>query len=183
MAQFIAFEESVEVSSQSISSVIKALPVNQELKGAIMKTLRIEKPEAGQWFSQQAWLNIYKELSESMGDEVLFSIGRSIPEHIGFPPPGTGTLQKALESIDQAHRLNHRGGEIGSYRLVEFNEQDKRAVMVCQTPYPSEVDRGIIHTILKKFRPASSSSYSVQLNTARASRTNGSHSCTFNISW
>jgi hypothetical protein len=92
-------------------------------------------------------------------------------------------LQKALASIDTAYHLNHRGGEIGHYALVEFNEHDRTAIMVCNNPYPSEFDRGIISAMTKKFVPASSVIYDVQLDPLHESRLKGGDSCRYVITW
>lgn len=182
MAQFVAFEKEVEVNGRAILSVIKVLPVGQEERSKVLSNHGIQKPEAGKWYPQQAWLNAFKELAESMGNDLLFSIGQAIPEYVAFPQENN-TLESALKSIDQAYRLNHRGGEIGSYRLVEFKEKEKKAVMICQTPYPSELDRGMISTLVEQFRPASSAAFSVALDNNKTSRTKGNHSCTYAISW
>lgn len=182
MAQFIAFEERVEVSGQSMLSAINASPFGQEQRSAILRAYGIDKPAAGRWYPQQAWLNAIKELSGEAGDNLLFSIGLSIPEYVVFPS-GINTLENALKAIDRAYQMNHRGGEIGSYRVVDFNGRAGKAVMVCQTPYPSAFDRGIISRMLEKFRPASSSGFSVHLDTSKSSRIEGKHSCTYNIYW
>lgn len=182
MAQYTAFDEGVEVSGQTILSITKALPVNQGIKCDILEAHGIINPVAGRWYSQQAWLNAFKELSENFGDHVLFRLGGIIPDHAAFPP-GIDTLAQALKSIDQAYHMNHRGGEIGSYRLIKFNEKEKKAVMVCQTPYPSEFDRGIISAVLQMYGPASSDSLVVHLDASKASRTKGNHSCTYKLFW
>lgn len=182
MAQFTAFDENVKVKGQTILSIVKALPVDQEAKCEMLHAHGIINPVAGNWYPQQAWLNAFKELSEKFGDHLLFKIGGIIPDHAAFPP-GTDTLKHALQSIDKAYQMNHRGGEIGSYRLVDFNEKEKKAVMICQTPYPSEFDRGIISAMLQKHRPASSVKQSVHLDTTKTSRTKGSHSCTYKLFW
>lgn len=125
MAQFVAFEKGVEVNGQTILSVVKAFADGQETRAEILCAHGIKNPEAGKWYSQQAWLNAFKELSCSMGDEILFNIGQAIPLYAVFPTDND-TLENALHSIDQAYRINHRGGEIGSYRLVEFKEKEKK---------------------------------------------------------
>lgn len=182
MAQFIAFEEGVEVSGQTILSIAKALPVEQETKREILHAHGIINPVGSNWYSQQAWLNAFKELSERFGEHLLFRIGEMIPEHAAFPPCNN-SLEHALKAIDKAYQLNHRGGEIGSYRLVEFREKEKKAVMICQTPYPSEIDRGLISAVLQKYSLASSAKQSVHLDTTKISRTRGSHSCTYRLFW
>lgn len=183
MAQFVAFEEGVEVNGQTILSHIKALDVGQELRSEILRAHGIDNPQPGRWYSQQSWLNAFKELYESAGDQILFNIGQAIPAHALFPPPGTDNLEKALKSIDKAYQKHHRGGEIGSYRLIMFSEKERKAIMFCQTPYPSELDRGIISKLVQDYRPDSSGNYAVELDREKSSRKKGHHNCTYNIYW
>ena len=82
-------------------------------------------------------------------------IGKAIPENADFPPE-VDNLEKALGPIDVAYPMNHRGGETGHYKLVSYDEEKKEATMVCNNPYPSEFDRGIITTMLRKFKPLDS---------------------------
>lgn len=178
MAQFVAFEKGIEVNGQTILSIINTLADGKE----ILNAHGIKNPEAGKWYPQQAWLDTFKAISKEIGEQTLFSIGTAVPENALFPSD-VDNLEKGLKSIDLAYRMNHRGGEIGTYRLIRFNEKARKAVMICQNPYPSEFDRGIISSMLRKFKPASSSNYEVNLDTTKGSRINGEHSCTYNISW
>ena len=109
-------------------------------------------------------------------------IGKAIPEHAKFPPQ-IDSLQKALAAIDMAYHMNHRNGEIGNYTLKEFDEKNRRAVMVCNNPYPSEFDRGIISTMLRRFKPSGSFKYDVTLDTTKETRMNGGERCTYLIQW
>ena len=176
MAQFIPFDKGVEVRGETVLSVINALEHGQDSRRKILQENGISKPESGQWYSQQAWLNGFKQISEEIGKHTLFSIGKAIPEHAQFPP--IENLKDALGLIDVAYHMNHRNGEIGHYNLTEFDESNRKAVMVCNNPYPSEFDRGIITTMLRKFKPADSFRYDVALDESQESRLNGGESCT-----
>ena len=182
MAQFIAFEEGVEVNGQTILSVVEALQIGKEFRTAILAKHGIENPQPAVWYSQQAWLDAFREIAETIGDRTLFMIGKVIPEHADFPP-AIDTLEKALSSIDVAYHMNHRKGEIGHYTLTSFDEEKREATMVCNNPYPSEFDRGIITTMLRRFRPKVSFKYEVILDTNEETRINGGESCTYRILW
>lgn len=93
------------------------------------------------------------------------------------------TMMVGPEIYWKAYQMNHRGGEISSYRLVSFNETEKKALMVCQKTYPSEFDRVIISALLQKYSPTSSDKQSVHLDANKISRTKGSHSCTYKLFW
>jgi len=112
----------------------------------------------------------------------LFSIGKAIPDSANFPE-NIVSLKDALESIDIAYHNNHRGGEIGYYRLTELNKDERKAVMICKNPYPCPFDRGIITSIVRKYKPADSFDHEIKLDQNKESRLDGAESSTYLISW
>lgn len=182
MAQFVSFQKGVEVSGEAVLAVVNALDAGKATRMKILEKHGIADPHPGGWYSQQLWLDAFREISEIFGVHTLFAIGEAIPENAVFPPEVDG-LKKSLASIDLAYHLNHRGGEIGHYSLVEFDEAKRSAVMVCNNPYPSEFDRGIITTMTRKFVPQNSMIYDVQLDPSKETRLRGGNSCTYLITW
>ena len=181
MAQFVAFDSNVEVNIQTILSVVNAFSAGKEVRLAILNRHGID-PGKSEWYRQQLWLNAFKEIAESLGERTLFMIGKAIPENAVFPPQ-IDNLQKALAAIDMAYHMNHRGGEIGHYLLKEYDEKRRDAIMVCNNPYPSEFDRGIISTMLRRFKPKDSFQYDVVTDLSEESRITGGESCTYIIKW
>jgi hypothetical protein len=181
MAQFIAFDPNVEVNGQTILSVVKAISIGQDSRLAVLKKQGIT-PEEGKWYKQQAWLDAFKEISNELGEKTLFVIGKAIPENAIFPPQ-IDNLQKALAAIDVAYHMNHRNGKIGNYTLKQYDEKKREAVMVCNNPYPSEFDRGIISTMLRRFKPKDSIKYDVLVDLSAESRVKGDESCTYLVQW
>jgi len=88
----------------------------------ILERHGIKSPEAQGWYSQQAWLDAFREIAQSIGPRTLNRIGTSIPNSAKFPP-GLDTMDKALASIDVAYHMNHRGGEIGHYKFQKTGER------------------------------------------------------------
>lgn len=181
MAQFIALDKNVEVNGQTVLSVVNAMEFGKESRAEILKELGIE-PTQDSWHNQQKWLDAFKVIADKIGDKTLFMIGKAIPEHAKFPPE-IDSLEKALGAIDKAYHMNHRGGEIGHYKLVAYDGEKKEAVMSCNNPYPSEFDRGIITTMLRKFKPKNSFNYSCELDINKESRQDGKKTCTYLINW
>lgn len=182
MAQFIPFDPNVEVLGQSIFTVVNAIPLGKEHRLDVLKKHGIENIDVTTWYSQKKYLKVFEELANTLGPNMLFSIGKGVPEHAVFPPQ-IDSLEKALQAIDIAYRLNHRGGEIGHYKLVRFDSKGRYAEMVSGTPYPSDFDRGIITTMLRRFKPKDSNSYSVSLDESKPTRLQGQNSCTYLIKW
>ncbi|WP_299453603.1 hypothetical protein [uncultured Microscilla sp.] len=182
MAQYIPFEEGIEVNGQTVLSFINALPMFRDDMLEILAKHGISNPKEGEWYPQLAWLNAFKEIGEKYGANTLFAIGKAIPENADFPPD-IDNLEKALGAIDVAYHMNHTKGNIGHYTLVKFNEEDKIAIMECRNPYPSNFDRGIITTMARKFKPPSVLMIAVELDTSKPSRLDGAEQCTYRITW
>ncbi len=182
MAQFIPFESDVEVNGQTILSFVHALPSSQETFYKILEDHGLSGLEPDGWFSQEKWLNAFKEIYETLGPHTLFMIGKAIPENAIFPSH-IDTLEKALASINIAYHLNHRGGEIGYYKLLSYDKDARIAIMECKNPYPSDFDRGIIMTMLRKFLPKESVRHNVLLDPGKPSRLYGEDRCTYIVTW
>lgn len=182
MAQYVPFEDGVEVNGQTVLAFANALPMFRDDMINILAQYGIQDPKEGEWYAQADWLNAFKEIGEEYGANTLFAIGKAIPENADFPPD-IDTLEKALGAIDVAYHMNHRNGEIGYYKLAKFNEEDKLAVVECRNPYPSNFDRGIITTMARKFKPPHILMIAVELDTSKPSRLDGADLCTYRISW
>ena len=181
MAQFIAFDNNVKVTGEAILSVSNALSSNKKKRLKILKKYNIN-PKTNKWYNQQDWLNAFKEMYEEIGTTTLFLIGKAIPKNANWPNK-VETLEEAFNSINVAYHMNHKGGDIGYYKLTRFDDKSQTAIMVCRNPYPSDFDRGIITYILRKYKPTDSYEYGVYLDKSKETRLMGGESCTYNIYW
>lgn len=182
MAQYISFDDQVEVIGLSINSFLKAIPAYESLMIEILRKHGLPTIEPENWYSQTLWLQAFKEIGEKYGSNTLFAIGKAIPENAIFPPE-IQTIEQALHAIDVAYHMNHRNGEIGYYKVIAFDFDSRFAIMECKNPYPSHFDRGIIMTMARKFRPQDSIVVEVVLDENKPTRLNGAESCTYRVSW
>jgi hypothetical protein len=182
MAQFIAFSDNVEVNGQTVLTIVDAFPDSMKSFGlAMLEKNGLTNVDMASWYSQKKWLDTFQQVSEKFGQNTLFEIGKKIPENAVFPPQ-IKTLEQALSSIDMAYRMNHRNGEIGYYKLLSFEEKDKKAVMECYNPYPCSFDRGLITTMSRKFYKGAGA-ISVELDTTKPSRQSNGDKSWYNITW
>jgi hypothetical protein len=179
MAQFKAFSDGVEVNGETVLSIVDGMGAMRYMAMQILKQAGIDDPKPGQWYRQQAWLDSFKKISESVGANTLMQIGQKIPENAKFPPQ-IDTVEKALGAIDVAYHMNHRGGEIGIYGYS--SDGPNKATLVCNNPYPCDFDRGIIMAMARRFSPKGASVAVVHDDTA-ACRRKGGESCTYHVSW
>lgn len=179
MAQFKAFAKGVEVNGETVLSVVDGMGAFKTKGLEILTANGIKDPQPGHWYSQQAWLDAFKTISEKLGTATLLAIGKTIPANAKWPPQ-VDNIEKALASIDVAYHMNHRGGEIGHYQYTSTGP--KSGKMVCKTPYPSEFDQGIIHAAARKFAPPGIFPV-VKLDETQPTRKKGADACTFLITW
>ena len=84
MAQFQAFSPQVAVNGPTVLSVMSGMGAFQETAARILQRHGIPKPELTGWYPQQAWLNAFKEIAETIGARTLYQIGLSIPKSAKF---------------------------------------------------------------------------------------------------
>ena len=189
MSVYRAYNPNVEVNKNTIGSVIRALPVGEDIRQEILLKNNIDLASDKEWFNQQLWLNCFSDIEEILGETILYMIGESIPESAYFPE--INSLEEALKKLDVAYHMNHRlNGKvmydnvtgkmlegIGHYTLTEFDEEKGYAVMVCENPYPSRFDLGIISRLVKKYSHNPNSK--VYLDITKETRLEGGRSCTY----
>jgi hypothetical protein len=179
MAQFKAFDSKVEISGQAVLGFVAALDWNKSIALEILSRHGIDNPQAQEWYSQQALLDAYQEIAENMGAHTLYQMGIKVPEN-AIRPPGMDSLEQGLALLDIAYHVNHRGGEIGSYKLEKL--ENNQAVMFCHNPYPCDFDRGLIVGVVRNFAGGA-----VVVTEKHAEGTGcrklGGESCTYILEW
>jgi len=172
MAQFIALDPNVEVIGAAILAT--TLGMEQDMTPLLAEFGIVDvRPEG--WYPQQAWLDVLREISNTSD---LVAVGMKIPK-TALWPPGIDSVAAALKSIDVAYHLNHRNGEIGSYRVEVIDDQHVR--VICDNPYPSDFDYGIIYQTTRMFLPRGAS-FTVQRADSPC-RKNDDACCVYDVTW
>ena len=179
MKPFQAASSQVEVNGETVLAIVAGMTFGAARAQRVLAGHGIIDPRPGVWYKQQAWLNAFQEIANTLGPNTLFSIGQKIPEQAQFPP-SIDTLEKALAAIDVAYQMNHRGGPIGSYRYEPNGPRAAR--VVCDNPYPSDFDRGIVASVAVRFKPEGAQ-VTVELDPTRPTRKKGGETCTFLVTW
>ena len=197
MGSFVAFEKGIEVNGGTIIVVVEGLGAFTQIAHKILDEngLTDIKADFEHWYSQQDWLNAFKTISEKVGIHTLFQIGRKIPENAEFPPE-IDSIEKALASIDVAYHMNHRNAQgeilfdptrpserimlegIGHYHYKKVDDE-RKAIMTCENPYPCDFDRGIIIAMSRRFELSAK----VIHDDSKPCRKNGASSCTYIVEW
>jgi hypothetical protein len=133
MTQFIPYDENVEVNGETVLTTVNSFP--DFMRSIALKMLEgngIKDPQPGEWYSQKAWLDSFKEINEKYGSNTLFEIGKGIPANAKFPPE-VDSIEKALNVIDVAYHMNHRNGEIGFYKVISHDTSQNKIIMNVKT--------------------------------------------------
>lgn len=183
MAQYEAFERDVEVHGHTILAVIDdALArFSEEYRRTARDALAdngVEDPTPDEWYPQQAWLDTFETIAKDLEPHIIDRLGEQIPDVVDWPS-GLSGVEEGLRSIDTAYRRNHRGGEIGEYRVEPLD--DHTANVVCKTPYPCPFDRGLIRAVARKYAPVEA--FVVVEERGDACRRDGADACTYTVSW
>lgn len=169
-----------QVVGQSILAIVGGMEVVQSRALRILAENGIAPLKADVWYPMSALLNSFRLIFEKIGPSTVRAIGRKIPENAHFPSD-MDTLEKGLRSIDVAYHMNHRGSDqIGGYH---YEQTDRRsAKMVCDNPYPCDLDLGLIEAICDRFRPKDALWVRIE-HDPKSCRRRGDSSCTYIIAW
>jgi len=193
MAEFMAFNKDVEVNGQTILSVLDGMKGYEESALKILARNGIQNINQDQWYSQQSWLNAFKEIANNIGSKTILNIGMMVPENAQWPPDVI-SIESAFQSIDIAYHMNHRLNKlplfnqstgvmhegIGHYTYQKTGTNE--ITMVCNNPYPCDFDKGIIKSVANKFKPAGTNpNFFEKVNSG--CRKKGENGCTYVISW
>ena len=103
MGQFKAYSANVEVNGETVLSIVDGMGSMKTMAIGILEKNGIKEPKPGQWFKQQAWLDAFKQISDSVGPNTLSQIGQKIPENAQFPP-----VIDTIEAVQQPGRRRAR---------------------------------------------------------------------------
>jgi hypothetical protein len=179
MKPFQAASSAVQVSGEAVLALVEGMGFGAGHARRVLAAHGIRDPQPGTWHRQQDWLDAFHEIARTLGPNALFHIGEKIPEMAQFPK-AIASMEEGLAAIDKAYHLNHRGGPIGCYRFIP--EGERQARVFCDNPYPSDLDRGIITAMARRFQ-AGDSPATVELDPAAPTRKDGGESCTFIVRW
>jgi hypothetical protein len=179
MTQFKAISATAEVNGDAVHAIVDGVGAMKQMALDLLRKNGIVDPQPGKWYPQQAWLSAFKEISEKIGPNTVFQIATKIPDNAKFPPQ-IDSVEKALAAIDVAYHMNHRGGDIGSYKFVSTGPHAGK--VVCANPMPCAFDRGLISSMVKRFKSASAAT-TVNHDDSQPCRSNGQPSCTFLVTW
>ena len=156
------------------------VPGSEMMAKQILATAGIADPQPGKWYPQQAWLDAFKKLADEVGPRTLQSIGKAIPENAKWPPTVHDDRDRDAE---HRHRLSHEPPwrRHRHVRLPEDRRPERQDGL--PEPVPVRVDREIIMSVAKRFKPADVAAVNTVHDDTQPCRSKGGDSCTYVITW
>ncbi|MEM9955196.1 MAG: hypothetical protein AAF846_26545 [Chloroflexota bacterium] len=139
--------EGAEVSGANVSVLLNNMRA-ESLKPLLVQH-GFEDLDTDNWYSQQAFLDVIKEIEQQLSYEELVAIGISGADVLELPAEVTDVYQ-LLPSIVAGYGLHHRNvPEDEGYRIEETGTEVK---IVCNIPYPPFVLFGYVYGLVRRLR-------------------------------
>ncbi len=179
MAQFKAFDPSVEVRGDVVLSTINVMGAFKRIAIGILEDHGIRDLQPHRWYPQQSWLASFETIAKKVGPNTLYQIGRQITEQAHYPP-GLDSLEAVFSALDAAYQECHRGGEVGTYRFAVTGVSS--GLLIAENSYPCDFDRGIVESLAQRFQPRGSFA-DVRHDDLAPCKKLGADSCTYTVRW
>lgn len=193
MNQLHADFSSIEASKKIVNSFLNCMKRAKDLRAEVLRKYHLLDDK--EWFPFQDWMDAFKEISLRFGDMNLFLTGIAFINQDELP--SINSLREAFERINLGYHSEHRkDGKlmydmetnklldgIGSFSILSFDEDQKEAKIVCNTPYPSKFEEGVLYELTRKFKPNAQTVHLIKVDPTRERRTKGGQSCTYIINW
>lgn len=186
----------IEATGEALGAMLEAFRQYPSIVIKYMTKYNLTVDKNGQldrsaWYPLGNWLAAFQAIAKDVGINSLYTIGKKIPENAPLPPH-INDIRSALTGIDIAYHASHRkdgapmfdmtNGQmlegIGHYKC-ELSATEQKTVVICDSPYPCELDRGIVTGFATRFEPMAKVAHD---NNAPC-RKKGASSCTYVISW
>lgn len=184
MAVYKAFHPDNETLGIAILAMIKALDY-RDISAVLVKDgfpADVEQIQPDAWYPMQQELDVMRDVAATGGMVDLVTIGMKIPDMVEYPVEIT-TITEALTMLNAGYQHNHRGTNVGSFSYAMENPDDTKLRMTAHTPYPSDLEYGIIYRLVQKFRPSTSQQITVKHINTPDNRKNGGDSCQYDVQW
>ena len=192
------FANGTEVNGTLVNLIIEGLGAFRNIASELLLSggVNDEQSDHETYYSLAIFLKIFEHIEQQLGKATLYQLGTLIPQKAVFPPE-VDDIEQALSAIDVAYHMNHRTADgeimfdpnrtppilegIGHYHC-NLIPNERKAVMVCDNPYPCHFDRGIIWEMAHRFRPKTSI-VRIDHDKDTRCREEGGESCNYYVTW
>lgn len=181
MARYQAFDPNVEVTGGSAMSFI--VNMMHDRIDYILKRHALDHIDPQKWYPLQHVLDMLSEVAiMSDSTNIFVSIGMATADlGAGRLPPEiqNGTFLDFMRQYPEISKNRHRGGDWG-YMNVEIPNSN-HVIVHCRTPYPDDLNYGIIYGYTRYFLTKAGKGFSVTFDETLPTREDGGTETVFHI--
>lgn len=195
--QFKVIEPGIENSGESVGAIVEGFRKFPTIAQKYLCKYGFLKPnqtiadlDRSRWYPEESWLLAFEAISNEVGVNSLYGVGRAMVENAVLPPQIVD-VPTALGSLDIAYHMNHRkNGKvmfnpetgamlegIGHFTMT-IELEEKRVTVVSNTPYPCDFERGIVGGFANRFDASAKTIH----DAGAPCRKKGAESCTY-VTW
>jgi hypothetical protein len=195
--QFQAIEPNVEVNGQALAFTISGFRLLPSVGLRFLHKYGLAplgpdgKPALAveSWHPQTKWLECFGAIYREVGPNTTLEIGRQLGRLYPIPPHVT-SIHEALQWLDVGYHLAHRKHGAPMFDLQTRHmtegighygykrEGERRIRSRCDTPYPCELDLGIITGLTLRLDPTARVRHEES-----GCRKQGVASCSYLVEW
>jgi len=150
MPVFQSRRPDIQTIGQTLLAVVDGMGVFKATALKWLKEVGIEDPKPDQWYSLQAWLDVFKRIYDKLGEATLKHIGSKWPANVIFPPE-IKSVEHVLEILDNIYSMNQKGGADPG-RYIWEKTGDRKGILTTNHPFPCALDHGVIEGFVNKFK-------------------------------
>ncbi len=153
---FVAGTSQAEVIGQTMISFADNLEA--EILKPILKKHGLEVIDENKWYPHQLWLDILKEMSDTLGGEAssaFVAFGKQVVQNAVMPDV-IKTIPDALNALNAIHHANLRNvPEEEGYSIEVKSEKDY--IVYHNTPNPDDAIYGFLWALVARFKQSGES--------------------------
>ncbi len=173
-------ESKIEVRSEVILALLEGLRTFEVEALQILGRQGISQPGPGKWYPLQSLIGAWAEITTLMTPTSLYTMGSKIAENAKATDEILD-FEDFTRRLDEIYHRNHRGGEIGHYKMIW--EEPRVVRVVSDIPYPCDFDRGVLFGFARRYPPEPGADIFVDHDSDSPCRKRGDDSCTYRIRW
>lgn len=171
-----------EIAGGNVLAYIQSFPQYKDVFESILISHEIRNVQPESWYSVKAFVNSLDELYSYASDSLFFDMGKNLVKILGFHMQEL-SFKEVFIRIEEEHQRQHRGGNMGYNKVTLFDENDKKATIETNSPYPSEFMRGIFSAFLNAYKPEGSKEVILIAQDSKNIGSSSEESVFFDISW
>jgi hypothetical protein len=146
------YEDAPAVESMGLAFIgyYNALGIYRRIAREALERAGIDDPQPDGWYRRQILLDVLREVERRGDPSTLFQVGKELANFTPLPPEMT-TFERIIENSSTIYPQFQRN--LPAYDFIRVERDGAAWLYVYHTPWPSQVIRGYLWQMLRRFYP------------------------------